>query len=97
MECPDCHEVSDPYAFLLAVVRSTPNPNTPTVQPLAISECDPNPDPDASLKWQQQIFIRRAARLKAITGIDLTCATKRTYSPELTYNACGNGRNSQSA
>lgn len=68
IECPNCHEVNEPYAFLLAVVRSAPNPNTPTVQPLTISERDPNPDPDASVKWQQQIFMRRAARFKAMYG-----------------------------
>lgn len=66
--CPDCHEVNEPYAFLLAIVRSAPNPSMSTVQPLAISERDPNPDPDASLKWQQQKFMRRAARFREMYG-----------------------------
>lgn len=68
IKCPNCGEVSEPYAFLFAVVRSAPNPSTPTVEPLEISPRDPNPDPDASIKWQQNIFIRRAARFKAMYG-----------------------------
>ena len=38
------------------------------VQVESISPHDLNPDPDARSKWQQQIFLRRAARFKAMYG-----------------------------
>ena|SRR5882762_388156 len=36
--------------------------------PVIMSPRDLKPDPDARCKWQQQIFLRRAARFKAMCG-----------------------------
>jgi hypothetical protein len=63
-----CGELAEPYAFLLDKILQAPNPEMPTVQPESISPRDLNPDPDARRKWQQQIFIQRAARFKVMYG-----------------------------
>jgi hypothetical protein len=68
LTCPACNEQFEPYVFLLAKILCAPDPAIPTVRVETISPRDPNPDPEASLKWQQQIFIRRAARFKAMYG-----------------------------
>jgi hypothetical protein len=36
--------------------------------PIGQNFADPKPEPDARIKWHQQIFIRRAARFKAMYG-----------------------------
>jgi hypothetical protein len=68
VKCPGCGELTELYAFLLDKILQTPNPATPTVQVESISAPDPNPEPYARAKWQQQIFLRRAARFKAMYG-----------------------------
>lgn len=66
--CPDCGEVSEPYAYMIDTILCASEPGLPSVQPLSISRRDPNPDPDANIKWRQNIFIRRAARFKTMYG-----------------------------
>jgi hypothetical protein len=68
LKCPSCGQLTELYAFLLNRILQAPEPGIPTVQTESISPRDPNPDPDARLKWQQQIFIRRAARFKKMYG-----------------------------
>ena len=68
LTCPTCREQFEPYAFLFYRILQAPEAGIPTIQTESISPRDPNPDPDARLKWQQQIFIRRAARFKAMYG-----------------------------
>jgi hypothetical protein len=68
IKCPACGELAEPCAFLLDKILQAPNPEIPTVQPESISPRDPNPEPYARAKWQQQIFLRRAARFKAMHG-----------------------------
>src|SRR6266567_1218460 len=60
--CPACGELTELYVFLLDKILQAPGPDVPTVQVEAISPPDPNPEPNARQRWQQQIFIRRAAR-----------------------------------
>jgi hypothetical protein len=66
--CPGCGELTELYAFLLNRILQAPEPGIPTVQVESISPRDPNPEPYARCKWQQQIFLRRAARYKAMYG-----------------------------
>ena len=68
IQCPNCGEVREPYNFLLEIISQVPEPGIPTVEVLAISPRDPHPDPDASIKWRQEIFLRRAARFKKMYG-----------------------------
>src|SRR5260370_41846901 len=76
IKCPTCGELTELYAFLLDKILQAPGPDVPTVQVESISPRELNPDPDAQRKWQQQIFLRRAARFKGIYG----------------YNSCGRAR-----
>jgi len=66
--CPDCGETNEPYGFLLDKILQAPDPARATVQVESISPPDPNPEPYARSKFQQQIFLRRAARFKAMYG-----------------------------
>jgi hypothetical protein len=66
--CTVCGETNAPYAFLLDKILQAPNPAIPTVQVESISPPDPYPAPNARQRWQNKIFIRRAARLKAMYG-----------------------------
>ena len=68
IKCPSCGDVSEPYDFLLARIKPDPQPGIASVEPLSISQRDPNPDPDAAIKWLRDIFTRRAARYKAMYG-----------------------------
>jgi hypothetical protein len=68
VKCPACGELAEPYAFLLDKILQPPNPDIPTVQPESISPRDLNPDPDSRSKCQQQIFLRRTARFRAMYG-----------------------------
>ena len=68
LKCASCGEITELYEFLLATIRQAPEPGIPSVEVLSISQRDPNSDPDASIKWLQEIFIRRAARFKAMYG-----------------------------
>lgn len=43
-----------------------PEPGIPLIEVMEISLPDPNPPADVRQAWQQEIFIRRAARFKAI-------------------------------
>ncbi len=65
--CP-CGELTELYAFLLDRILQAPDPAIPTVQVESISPRDPNPKPYARARWQQQIFLRRAARFKVLYG-----------------------------
>ena len=64
--CP-CGELTELYAFLLDRILQAPEPDIPTVRVESISPPE-NPEPNARQRWQQQIFIRRAARFKAMYG-----------------------------
>jgi len=66
--CPSCGESTGPYAFLLDRILQAPDASVPTVQVESVSLRDPNPEPYARSKWQQRIFLRRAARFKAMYG-----------------------------
>jgi len=66
MKCPDRGEVTELYDFLIDKILQAPEPDIPSVEVLSISPRDPRPNPDARIEWQQQIFIRRAARFKAM-------------------------------
>ncbi len=69
IKCPGCGELTELYAFLLDRILQVAEPGMPTVEPEAISPRDLKPgDPDARSKWQQQIFLRGAARFKAMYG-----------------------------
>jgi hypothetical protein len=68
IKCPECGEVNELYDYLLNTILQAPEPDLPSVQPLAISPRDPNPDPDAVIKWRQRIFVRRAARFRVMYG-----------------------------
>ena len=68
LKCSRCGEVREPYALLLATIMQAPEPGIPSIEVLEISLPDPNPPTDASIKWQQEIFMRRAARFKAMYG-----------------------------
>ena len=63
--CPACGEVTELYAFLLDTILQPPNPTIPSVQVEAISP-PANPEPNARQRWQLQMFLRRAARFKAM-------------------------------
>src|SRR6266705_4394190 len=63
-----CNPSSCLYPRHLARIMQPPEPGIPSVEPLSISPRDPSPDPDASIKWLQDIFTRRAARFKAMYG-----------------------------
>jgi|SRR5437773_8254131 len=65
--CP-CGELTELYACLLDRILQAPGLDVPTVQVESISPRDLNPDPGARSKWQQQIFLRRVARFKAMYG-----------------------------
>jgi len=56
------------YDFLLDTIVQAPEPGIPSIEVLSISPRDPNPDPDASIKWRQEIFLRRATRFKNLYG-----------------------------
>lgn len=68
ISCSCCGEVSELYAFFLDTIMQAPEPDTTSIEVLSISPRDPRPDPDASIKWRQEIFIQRAARFKKMYG-----------------------------
>jgi len=65
--CP-CGEMTELYAFLLDRILQAPDSTMPTVQVESVSSRDPSPEPYARAKWQQGIFLRRAARFEAMYG-----------------------------
>ena len=52
----------------LAKIIQAPEPDIPAIEVLEISPPDPNPPPDFSVRWHQEIFTRREARFKAMYG-----------------------------
>jgi hypothetical protein len=66
--CPNCGELTELYAFLLDKILQAPEPSIATAPIESISPRDLKPDPDARSKSQRQIFMRRAARFKAMHG-----------------------------
>jgi hypothetical protein len=68
IKCPECEEITELYDLLLARIKPDPQPGLPSVEVISVSPRDPNPDPDAVLKFWQAIYIRRAARFKATYG-----------------------------
>ena len=68
LKCLACGEEREPYAFLLDRIMQAPEPGIPSIEALEISPPDPNPPPDIRRTWQQEIFIRRAARFKTMYG-----------------------------
>src|SRR6266849_4300523 len=67
--CSACREPTELYVFLLDKILQAPNPAIRTVRVESVSPPDPNAEPNARQRWQQQIFLRRAARFKAMYGI----------------------------
>jgi len=47
MKCPDCGEVTEPYAYLIDRILQAPEPCIASIEVLSISPRDPNPDPYA--------------------------------------------------
>ena len=68
LKCSTCGEVREPYAFLLDRIMQAPEPGIPTIEVLEISPPDLNPPANIRITWLQEIFIRRAARFKAMYG-----------------------------
>lgn len=68
LKCSTCDEAREPYSFLLARIIRAPEPGIPSIEALSISLPDPSPRADASIRWHQEMFIRRAARFKAEYG-----------------------------
>jgi hypothetical protein len=64
MKCPDCGEVTELYDFLIDKVLQAPEPGIPSVEVLAISPRDPNPDPDARSHYWQKVWACREARYR---------------------------------
>jgi hypothetical protein len=60
--CPQCKEPKELYVFLLDRIMRAPEAGGPTVEPESISAPDPKPDPDAKVRCQQEIFLKRATR-----------------------------------
>jgi hypothetical protein len=65
LKCPDCGEVTELYAFLMAKITKAPEPSLPSVAVLSISPRDPKPDPDATMNYMRKIWTNRHARYKA--------------------------------
>ena len=68
LKCSSCAEMTELYDFLLDTIVQAPEPGIPSIEVLSISPRDPNPDPAASIKWRQEIFLRRATRFKKMYG-----------------------------
>ena len=66
MKCPDCGEVTELYAFLMAKITKAPAPEIPSVEVLSISPRDPNPDPDARMNYMRKIWTNREARYRSM-------------------------------
>jgi hypothetical protein len=76
IECPECHEVNELYAFLLDTILQAPVPNLQGVRPLSISPRDPNPDPDARSNHMRDIWTRREQRYRGMYRL-VTTGTKK--------------------
>ena len=68
LKCSSCGEMTELYDFLLDTIMQAPEPGIPSIEAMSISPRDPSPDPNASIKWRQEIFLRRAARFKRMYG-----------------------------
>ena len=68
LKCSACGEVREPYAFLLDRIMQAPEPGIPSIEALEIFAPDPNTPANVRITWLQEIFIRRAARFKAMYG-----------------------------
>jgi len=68
IECPECHEVTELYDFLLARIKPDPSAGIPSVEIISISPRDPNPDPDVVLKFWRAIYAHRLEKHKAAYG-----------------------------
>jgi hypothetical protein len=64
MKCP-CGELSEVYGFIIDKIKSTPEPGIPSIEVLAISPRDPNPDRDARMNYMRRIWMNREARYRA--------------------------------
>jgi hypothetical protein len=60
--CPDCHEVTELYDFLIDRIMQPPDPSIPIVEVLSTSPRDPNPDPNARSNYWQMVWSCREAR-----------------------------------
>jgi hypothetical protein len=65
MNCPHCGEVNEVYGFLIDKIKSAPEPGMPSVEVIAISPRDPNPDRDARRNYMQKIWMNRHVRYKS--------------------------------
>ena len=68
MKCPDCGEVTELYAYLIDRILQAPEPGIPSVEVLAISPRDPNPDPNARSHYWQKVWACREARYRLTYG-----------------------------
>jgi hypothetical protein len=66
--CPLCKEQREPYVHLLDVITCEPDPDRATVKVDAISPRDPNPNPNARMELQREIFQRKTDRYKTKAG-----------------------------
>jgi hypothetical protein len=66
MKCPSCGEVNEVYGFIIDKIKSAPMPGKPSVEVLAISPRDPNPDGDARMNYMRRIWMNREARYRAM-------------------------------
>jgi hypothetical protein len=64
IKCPDCSEVTELYDYLIDKVVQAPEPGIPSVEVLAISPRDPNPDPDARSHYWHKVWSCREARYR---------------------------------
>jgi hypothetical protein len=65
LKCSSCGEMTELYDFHLDTIVQAPEPGIPSVEVLSISPRDPNPDPDASIKWRQELLFCLASAAKS--------------------------------
>ena len=64
INCPLCDERRELYVHLLDVITCAPDPDRATVKVDVISARDLNPNPNARMELQREIFQRRTDRYK---------------------------------
>jgi hypothetical protein len=66
--CPLCSEGRELYVHLLDVITREPDPDRATVAVNSISPRDLNPNPNARMEWQREVFQRKTHRYKTRAG-----------------------------
>lgn len=65
--CALCNDRRELYVHLLDVITSPPNPDRATFKVESISPRDTNPNPNARMELQREIFQRKTDRYKPRT------------------------------